>query len=72
MTDTHDSRYPIPEGLNIAIFVAMHLSIWGLLWLASHSSLGWMLLGGSSASCSILSACFIRHICLPMVMILFA
>ena len=44
MTDSHDSRYPIPEGLNIAIFVAMHLSIWGLLWLASHSSLGWMLL----------------------------
>lgn len=44
MTDSQPDEYPIPEKLNIAVFVVTQLAIWGLLWLASHSSLGWALL----------------------------
>ena len=38
------SRYPVHEGLNIAIFCAALPVTWALLWVASHLSLGWALL----------------------------
>ena len=37
-------RYPIREELNIAIFLVAFPATWGLLWVASHQSLGWALL----------------------------
>jgi fatty acid desaturase len=44
MTEATSARYPVPEKLNIAIFLIAFPATWGLLWIASHESLGWMLL----------------------------
>jgi fatty acid desaturase len=44
VTELRSEQFPIPEKRNIAIFVLMHLSVGGLLWLASHGSLVWALL----------------------------
>ena len=44
MAVTRRERYPIPEKLNIVLFVLIQLALWSLLWLASHESLGWALL----------------------------
>jgi fatty acid desaturase len=41
---TNATRYAIPEKLNIAIFLVAFPATWGLLWIASHESLVWMLL----------------------------
>ena len=41
------SRYPVHEGLNIAIFCAALPVTWALLWVASHLSLGWALLSAT-------------------------
>lgn len=41
-------RYPIPEKLNITIFLLTLPATWGLLWLASHESLGWALLAAGA------------------------
>lgn len=38
------NKQSIPEKLNIAIFVVALPATWGLLWIASHESLGWALL----------------------------
>jgi len=42
MPDTE--TYEIPEKRNIAIFMIALPATWGLLWIASHSSIGWALL----------------------------
>jgi fatty acid desaturase len=44
MTVARAERFPIPEKLNIALFVLIQAAVWALLWLASHGSLGWTLL----------------------------
>lgn len=44
MTSPDLECYPIPEKRNIAIFLVALPATWGLLWLASHGSLGWALL----------------------------
>jgi fatty acid desaturase len=36
--------YPIPEKLNVAIFLAVLLVTWGLLWAGSHASFSWAVL----------------------------
>jgi len=36
--------YEIPEKRNIAIFLVALPATWGLLWVASHNSIGWALL----------------------------
>ena len=36
-------KFPIPENANIAIFFGALPLTWGLLWVASHASLGWSL-----------------------------
>lgn len=41
---------PIPEKRNIAIFLAAYPATWGLLWLASHGSIGWALLAAGAFS----------------------
>ena len=44
MTAARAQRFPIPEKLNIAIFLLALPATWGLLWVASTESLGWALL----------------------------
>jgi fatty acid desaturase len=39
-----NATYEIPEKRNIAIFMLALPATWGLLWIASHSSIGWALL----------------------------
>ena len=50
MTSPDTERYAIPEKRNIAIFLAALPATWGLLWLASHGSLGWALLAAGAFS----------------------
>lgn len=44
MSASRAEPFPIPEKLNIAIFVVALPATWSLLWLASNASLGWALL----------------------------
>jgi fatty acid desaturase len=43
VVNTAPGHYPVPERLNLLLLPITILSIWGLLWMASHLSLAWAL-----------------------------